>query len=523
MHIFMEYCRKHGLNCSIVAADFQEAFERAWRPGILYRLWEAGIRGNIWRIIDNMLSHTKACVRTNYGDTHIFETHQGVVQGSVLSAILFVLLVTPVSKALAKHAPSMGGLVISTQLFADDCTLPAFNPEQRMILITKFDKWTKRWNMMLKMKKTHLLTSEPENEITRVNDLVLHEISSFTLLGVEVGRDGVFTPTQIQIIATKIATTVVALMKISSASTDVSLALVLFLYKTMAFSVCAYSMPHVPNRRSLYTILNRNQISTMTKILSVPTQTDPACLSAELGLVDMELQAKSKRLLSYHKILSNTDDTLTGAMMKVPLDPNDPESTEMSNCALILQELGSNVGLLGFTHMPYHVLKLHLREMTTRKMQSRWNWITKNGNHAQIRLGRIKPKWGTEPNITNEPVNAASTYISMRANSFPIPQNENTCSLCGGGPPGYPHLLLNCQTLNLYREPYYKYLEKEAPTAVPEIIRRQANSQSHAAEFILGSGAAILPLATWSRIQQATIKFVNNIHTHISFSGVATL
>jgi hypothetical protein len=173
--------------------------------------------------------------------------------------------------------------------------------------------------------------------------------------------------------------------------------------------------------------------------------------------------------------------------------------------------------------MPYHALKLHLRETTTREMQSRWSWIIKNGNHAQMRLGRLTPKWGTEPNITNEPVSAASTYISMRANSFPIPQKENTCSLCGGGSPGYPHLLLKCETLNLYREPYYKYLEKEAPTAVPEIMRRQENSQSHAAEFILGSGAATLPLPTWTRMQQATIKFVNNIHAHINFSGVPTL
>jgi hypothetical protein len=376
---------------------------------------------------------------------------------------------------------------------------------------------------MLKMKKTHLLTFEPENEITRINDLVLHEISSFILLGVEIGRDGVFTSTQIRIIATKIATTVVALMKISSASTDISLALVLFLYRTMAFSVCAYSMPHVPNRRSLYTILNRNQVNTMTKILSVPIETDPACMSAELGLVDMELQAKTKRLLSYHKILSNTDDTLTRAMMKVPLDPKNPESTEMYNCALILKELGSSAGLRGFTHMPYHALKLHLREMTTREMQNRWSVIIKNGNHAQTRLGRLKPKWGAETTIINEPVSAASSYISMRANSFPIPQEESTCSLCGGGPPGYPHLLLKCQTLDLYREPYYRYLEKEAPTAVPEIIRRQEINQSHAAEFILSSGATNLPLAAWTRIQQATINFVNNIHAHIRFSGVATL
>ena len=94
-----------------------------WRPGILHRLWEAGVRGKVWRIIKEMLTGTKARVRTNYGDTEEFEIEQGVTQGGVLSALLFIIFITPMAQEISTSPMILEGMKLLTQFFADDCTL----------------------------------------------------------------------------------------------------------------------------------------------------------------------------------------------------------------------------------------------------------------------------------------------------------------------------------------------------------------------------------------------------------------
>ena len=102
-----------------VLLDYQEAFERAWRDGILFRLWEAGIRGKLWRTCQNLLQDTFYYVRTNFGDTTPFRTTMGVVQGSVLAALFFTLLITPLVEALRAYSPVINGMRIAPRFFAE--------------------------------------------------------------------------------------------------------------------------------------------------------------------------------------------------------------------------------------------------------------------------------------------------------------------------------------------------------------------------------------------------------------------
>ena len=47
--------------------DLEQAFERAWRMGILYQLWAAGVRGKCWRVITEMLTGISAFVARTTG------------------------------------------------------------------------------------------------------------------------------------------------------------------------------------------------------------------------------------------------------------------------------------------------------------------------------------------------------------------------------------------------------------------------------------------------------------------------
>ena len=100
--VLMQYCKAINQGLWLAFLDLEETFARAWREGILYRLWVGGVRVKCWRVIREMLKATVAFVRTNFGDTDTFPLPEGVPQGSVLAAILFLVFVNPLVVALRR-------------------------------------------------------------------------------------------------------------------------------------------------------------------------------------------------------------------------------------------------------------------------------------------------------------------------------------------------------------------------------------------------------------------------------------
>ena len=138
--------------------DLEQAFERAWRVGILYQLWVSGVRGKCWRVIREMLSNISGFVRSNYGDTKKFGIGDGVLQGSVLAAILFIVFINPLIEALRPYSPSIRGLTLAPELFADDLCLIATHEQERSLLIMLCIVWTDKWRSSVKPSKSGLLT-----------------------------------------------------------------------------------------------------------------------------------------------------------------------------------------------------------------------------------------------------------------------------------------------------------------------------------------------------------------------------
>ena len=81
--IFNGYNKKE---LSLVAfIDMEKAFDSIWRDGLLVKMHNLGIRGNVWKWILNFLSSRRAkCFRKGtYGPE--FETFVGLPQRSVIS------------------------------------------------------------------------------------------------------------------------------------------------------------------------------------------------------------------------------------------------------------------------------------------------------------------------------------------------------------------------------------------------------------------------------------------------------
>jgi hypothetical protein len=75
---------------------------------------EGGIRGKLWRVIDDLLTDTYARVLTTFGLTSPLRTEVGIVQGGVLF--------NPISTACSNLSPSINSDKLSIQLYMEDGT-----------------------------------------------------------------------------------------------------------------------------------------------------------------------------------------------------------------------------------------------------------------------------------------------------------------------------------------------------------------------------------------------------------------
>ena len=64
------------------------------------RLWDAGVRGKMWRGLRRMYEKVNSCVLVDGERTGWFETKMGVRQGCVLSPVLYSVFVNGFAKAL---------------------------------------------------------------------------------------------------------------------------------------------------------------------------------------------------------------------------------------------------------------------------------------------------------------------------------------------------------------------------------------------------------------------------------------
>ena len=102
--------------------DLQKAFDTVQYSILLKRLYEAGVHGRAWRLLKSWYNSPKSLVKIRDSFSSIITLERGVLQGSVLSPILFLLVVDPLLHYLQGEGlgPSVGAIYAGTFAHADD-------------------------------------------------------------------------------------------------------------------------------------------------------------------------------------------------------------------------------------------------------------------------------------------------------------------------------------------------------------------------------------------------------------------
>ena len=143
---------KHETNCQIFC-DISKAFDRVWHRGLLLKLENYGINGNLLLWFEDYLKNRskKVCINENFSSEKSISA--GVPQGSVLGPLLFLIYKNDISEDLTGLA----------RLFADDTSLSYSSIDLHqieMILnedLRKLSVWAKKWLIVFNPLKTEVM------------------------------------------------------------------------------------------------------------------------------------------------------------------------------------------------------------------------------------------------------------------------------------------------------------------------------------------------------------------------------
>ena len=126
-----------------VFLDISKAFDKVWHEGLVFKLKQNGISGNLLNIFEDFLRNRKQRVVLNGQTSNWKNIHACVPQGSILGPLLFLVYINDLAENLSSNP----------KLFADDTSLFSvvrdLNTSANEINddLKKIEAWAHQWKM----------------------------------------------------------------------------------------------------------------------------------------------------------------------------------------------------------------------------------------------------------------------------------------------------------------------------------------------------------------------------------------
>ena len=193
--------KKNRLYCCFI--DFQKAFDFVDRCKLWQKLVHVGVRGNFLKIITSLYENIRSCVKYQGVLSEYFPSNFGLMQGEVLSPILFSLYVNDFEVNFIKdNCPSLELQMINIFLlmYADDMVLLAETPAGLQSMLHSLSRYTNDWNLKVNVDKTKVVVFRNggkirNDEVWFYNGIKLDVVDEFKYLGMLFNYNGKFLKT----------------------------------------------------------------------------------------------------------------------------------------------------------------------------------------------------------------------------------------------------------------------------------------------------------------------------------------
>jgi len=178
-----------GYQTVVIYVDFSKAFDVVQHDKLLFKLRAVGIDGELLAWIRNLFSNRTFQTRVNDLLSAVCDLLSGVIQGSVIGPLMFLIYINDLVELLASYN-------IKVKLFADDAKLyvKVVNDVDVSVLqdaITALVSWAEEWQLSVAIDKCCALHIGKHSVQTAIciNNSPLPVVNSCRDLGVTISSD----------------------------------------------------------------------------------------------------------------------------------------------------------------------------------------------------------------------------------------------------------------------------------------------------------------------------------------------
>ena len=148
-------------NLYFAFVDLEKAFDRVPRKVLWWAMRRLGVPESIVRVVQAMYNNARSKVRVGSGYSEEFEVGVGVHQGSVLSPLLFIIVLEALSKDFRVGVPW-------ELLFADDLVIVDTSLESLVERVMKWKNGLESKGLRVNMSKTKFMASGLDLDVLHV-------------------------------------------------------------------------------------------------------------------------------------------------------------------------------------------------------------------------------------------------------------------------------------------------------------------------------------------------------------------
>lgn len=189
---------KQRLYCAFI--DMRRAFDSVYLNAAWLKLYGLGIEGKCLRVIRDMYSQVKNCVKHCDSYSEFFDCAVGLKQGEILSPIIFALFLEDLELFLQENNSSglsLNDVTFILMLFADDMAILGNSVADLQNSLDLLSRYCLKWGLEVNTDKSKIVVfrkhgNVTENERWVYNNNEIEIVDNFNYLGTVFNYNGSF-------------------------------------------------------------------------------------------------------------------------------------------------------------------------------------------------------------------------------------------------------------------------------------------------------------------------------------------
>jgi ribonuclease HI len=472
-----------------VFIDISKAYDKVWIDGLLYKLHhDLGIKGNLFYMIRAMLKSRTIQVVCDGKISLVYVLEAGVLQGSVLAPLLFLIYIHGLTTSL-----NIKNICMS--LFADDIALlPLLSGRSGVSLLStglnRMSRYAQLWKITFSSKKTNAVYFKPGHKCVQgyapphvpgILQLTGFNVTSsrmYTYLGVILDDTLSMIPHAIDLIK-RIRTTATTISRIvRSGAIGPSIPVIQRLVSSILIPQMIYGFAFLPSRLfkdeqistagvgltqhntkrvNIHSQLKRAMLRPLMRAMGLPYNTHHDSLFVEARLLSITSLRSLACASLAHRWLSNNLDTVNDAGRMFRAHAYDTTLHPSHPFTHISQGIAAIPAFSQFTSRPLHLISIERHKLRPAVWAHQYTqWHTEGGHplHQQytqhdIPIQRNMPTYmhmdrhHTAPRRARLRLARARLRFDQKRMKFKD-VTDTTCRQCHHGDETVKHVLEDC-------------------------------------------------------------------------------